>query len=335
MVIGFPHRASAFGGPGSFQTRISAALEEQGWQIVYPEDNILPDVILVVSGTRKLNWLRKCKKKGVRIVHRLDGILWEHRIYSCSLKQKIFAEIYNWLARIIRHIFADIVVYQSNFIKECWHRKYGKASCDETVIYNAVNLSEFFPRSNLKENFVPRLLCVEGTIPSSQAHVQPLIFLSQRLYDLGLISKTTVYGHVEKEAYNKLSSAENIELAGILPRDKMSQQLQKAIYLALEVNPPCPNSVIEALAAGIPVIGFDTGSLKELVVPEAGVIVPYGADPWKLEMPDLKPLEEAAIKVLNDWQKFSDGARKIAEERFALNNMVEKYLDVFQNRNLN
>ena len=56
MIIGFPNKATARGGPGSFQTRISMALKEQGWKIVYPEDNILPDVILVVAGTRKLNW---------------------------------------------------------------------------------------------------------------------------------------------------------------------------------------------------------------------------------------------------------------------------------------
>lgn len=329
MIIGFPHKAPACGGPGSFQTRITIALEEQGWKIVYPEDNILPDVILVVGGTRKLNWLRKCKKKDVRIVHRLDGILWEHRVCSCSLKEKIVSEAYNWISRIIRHMFADIVVYQSQFIEDCWHKRYGKASCEETVIYNAVNLSEFYPRSDSKDKSVPRLLCIEGSILSSPAHIQPLIFLSKRLYDLGLISKTVVCGYVGNEGHNKLSSVAKIELAGVLPREKIPQILQNAVYLVLEVNPPCPNSVIEALAAGIPVIGFDTGSLKELVAPEAGVIVPYGgANPWKLEVPDLEPLEEAAMKVLNNWQEYSRGARKIAEERFELNNMVEKYLDV-------
>ena len=57
-----------------------------------------------------------------------------------------------------------------------------------------------------------------------------------------------------------------------------------------EVNPPCPNSVIESLACGLPVIGFDSGSLKELVTDDAGCIVPYGSNPWKLETPDISAL---------------------------------------------
>ncbi|MAG85803.1 MAG: hypothetical protein CMB97_00080 [Flavobacteriaceae bacterium] len=328
MIIGFPNKATARGGPGSFQTRISMALKEQGWKIVYPEDNILPDVILVVAGTRKLNWLRKCKKKGVRIVHRLDGLWWSHRIRPCSLRKKIVAEICNWISRIIRHVFADVVIYQSHFVKDWWHRKYGKASCEETVIYNAVNLSEFYPRSDSKDKSAPRLLCIGSTMLSSPPYIQPPIFLSKRLCDLGLISKTVVYGDAEKEGYDKLSSTAEIELAGILPREKIPQILQNAVFLVLEVNSACPNAVIESLAAGIPVIGFDTGALKELVPPEAGVIVPYGADYWKLEMPDLESLEKAAIKVLKNWQEYSDGARKFAEERFGLDKMVEKYISL-------
>jgi len=328
MIIGLPHKPPRTGGPGSFQTRICRALEKRGWKIVYPKDNVLPNVILVVGGTRKLSWLRKCKKKGTRIVHRLDGILWQHKVSSCSLKIKIVSEAYNWLSRIIRNIFADTVIYQSQFIMDCWHRQYGKASCKETVIYNAVSLSEFCLGSDSQDNSLPKLLCVEGSILSGPAYIQPLIFLSKRLYDLGLISGTVVYGHIERGGYNKLSSSATLKLAGVIPREQIPHILRNAVYLVLEVNPPCPNSVIEALAAGIPVIGFDTGALAELVPPEAGIIVPYGADPWRLDVPDLESLESAAIKVLKNWQEYSKGARKIAEERFNLDNMVEKYISV-------
>lgn len=326
LCLGFPHHPSNIGGPGSFQTRISKALEKRGWKIVYPEDNVLPDVILVVGGTRKLSWLRKCKKKGTKIVHRLDGLFWQHRVSSYSLKTKIVSEIYNWLSRTIRNIFADTVIYQSQFIRDCWHRQYGKASCEETVIHNAVSLSEFCPGSDSQDNSLPKLLCIEGSIHSSPAYTEPLIFLTKRLYDLGLISGSVVYGCIEQEGYNKLSSIATIELAGAIPREQIPHVLRNAVFLVLEVNPPCPNSVIEALASGIPVIGFDTGALRELVSPEAGIVVPYGGDPWKLHTPDVSRLEAAALQVLAKWDEFSSGARQLAEDRYSLDEMVDKYL---------
>jgi hypothetical protein len=59
-----------------------------------------------------------------------------------------------------------------------------------------------------------------------------------------------------------------------------------------------------ALASGIPVTGFDIGSLAELVPPEAGRLVPYGSDPYAMGMPDIRGLEDAAVQVLSGWERF-------------------------------
>jgi glycosyltransferase involved in cell wall biosynthesis len=101
-----------------------------------------------------------------------------------------------------------------------------------------------------------------------------------------------------------------------------------------EVNPPCPNSVIEAMACGLPVIGFDSGALKELVSESAGCIVPYGANPWKLETPDISALAESAGQVLEKQDQLPlagtmrAAARKRAEAEFSLDKMVDSYLKV-------
>ena len=57
-----------------------------------------------------------------------------------------------------------------------------------------------------------------------------------------------------------------IEWLGVVPGDKIPYYNRSAhMYFSAELNPPCPNSVIEALACGLPVVGYDTGSLQELV----------------------------------------------------------------------
>jgi glycosyltransferase involved in cell wall biosynthesis len=100
------------------------------------------------------------------------------------------------------------------------------------------------------------------------------------------------------------------------------------LLFSAEVNPPCPNSVIEALACGLPVIGFNTGSLSEIIQGDAGRLVPYGANEWKLEKPDIPSLASAAVDVLEDQPHFRNSARKQAESIFSLDKMVDEYLKV-------
>ena len=98
------------------------------------------------------------------------------------------------------------------------------------------------------------------------------------------------------------------------------------VLFAGDVHPACPNSVIEALACGLPVVAYDTGALPELVGPEAGRIAPYGADAWKLETPDVDGLVEATKEVVDEQLRFRAGARAQAEEQFGLERMVDGYL---------
>jgi glycosyltransferase involved in cell wall biosynthesis len=94
-----------------------------------------------------------------------------------------------------------------------------------------------------------------------------------------------------------------------------------------DLHPACPNSVIEALACGLPVVAYDTGSLAELITPEAGVVAPYGGNPWKLEPPVVAPLARGLAQVLENQEKFRTGARARAESAFSVQVMMERYLE--------
>jgi glycosyltransferase involved in cell wall biosynthesis len=113
------------------------------------------------------------------------------------------------------------------------------------------------------------------------------------------------------------------------PREHIPWLMRSShLLFSAEINPPCPNSVIEALACGLPVVGFDTGSLSELVEGNAGRLAPYGADPWKLQPPDIPALGEAATEVLQDQDRFRKLARERAESAFDVETMVDEYLKV-------
>jgi glycosyltransferase involved in cell wall biosynthesis len=118
-----------------------------------------------------------------------------------------------------------------------------------------------------------------------------------------------------------------VQFSGVVPRERIPAIDRSAhLYFSAEVNPPCPNAVIEALACGTPVLGFDTGALAELVGPGAGQVVPYGGSPWELDAPDLDALAEAARAILLNQASFREAARRHAETHFGLDAMVEAYL---------
>ncbi len=330
-IIGFPGPPQPHGGPGSFQKRLTRALEERGWEIAYPKSGIRPDVILVIAGSPKLVWLWRCRRAGTRIVHRLDGFNWRHRYVGASWKHRFLASWRNFLVRLIRRHFADHVVYQSEFVKNRWYEVCGPAPCRETIIHNGIDLDEFCPKENAGGDRLPNLVCVEGSVEDSPAYLKPLEFLAQRLAELNLVNETLVCGAYagdlsdEEEAVQK---KRRIRFLGRLDRNDMPEIYRNALYLVLEVQPPCPNSVVESLASGAPVIGFDTGSLFELIGEEAGRVVPYGADAWKMEVPDFTALEPVAKAILSDFSTFSNAARSRAVERFGIDEMVSRYLEV-------
>lgn len=328
MIVGFPHPPPRRGGPGTFQTLIEKALEKKGWKVVYPQDGVTPDVIFLVGGTKKIGWLWRNKRRGVPIVVRLAGLNWLHRIVRVGIKEYLLNVVRNIVLRSIRRFFADAVVYQSEFAANWWRKDCGGSVKNEAIIHNAVDLDQFKPERSLPAP--PRyLLCAEGTVDYSPYAVDLINYLSDQLNKSSNCKGVLVFGGFQNPALiHKLNPG--IDYRGRVEREKMSSVYKNAVYLSLDVNATCPNAVIEALASGIPVIGLDTGALKEIVPLEAGLVVDYGANPWKGEKPKMASLLDAAQKVLEDWGKYAQGARNFAEKNYDVKDMTDRYISILQ-----
>ncbi|OGO65277.1 MAG: hypothetical protein A2029_07615 [Chloroflexi bacterium RBG_19FT_COMBO_47_9] len=149
----------------------------------------------------------------------------------------------------------------------------------------------------------------------------------------------SVYGHkLEGMVVGRVSAAlqrlwkgnplVQVSFSGQVPAEKVPELDRSAhVLYAADLNAACPNSVIEALACGLPVVSFDTGALAEIVTMDAGKLVAYGGDPWQLDSPDINGLAEAANIIINNQASFRAAARKRAEEAFGLGPMVEGYLE--------
>lgn len=324
-------RVHGVGGMVSFLDKFSTGARARGVQVTTDAADLPYEAALVIGGTRALGRLYRMRKRGVRLVQRLDGINWIHKVRPISFKHSLRAEYGNLNLALIRRFLAEKIVYQSEFSQRWWDRRFGQLRTPASVVYNAVDLENYAPGARPSED-VYRLLVVEASMGGGyESGLENAIRLGEMLAARGWPMEVMVVGQVSPSLQAKWSAQSSVPIrwAGLV-RHAEIPDLDRSAHLLFsgDIHPACPNSVIEALACGLPVISFDTGSLSELVTPEAGFIAAYGSDFWKLEPPDMAGLAAGAEQVLKDWPKYSAGARRRAEAAFGLDAMVDRYLDV-------
>jgi glycosyltransferase involved in cell wall biosynthesis len=314
----------------SFQAKLTAGLRARNIETTFDVNDISSDAILVVGGTRQLGALRAAKRRGIPVVQRLDGMNWLHRHVRTGLRHWLRAELGNRLLVTIRNQVATRIVYQSQFVEEWWQRIYGKGPAHR-IIHNGIDLQSFVPKTAARSADIPiTILMVEGNLTGG--------------YELGLKSAIELVEQLQKDRKVQLKVAGAIEIkdqekwnamsqvpitwVGVIPNEQIPALIRSAHLLySSDINAACPNSVIEALACGLPVLAFDTGALKELVTQDAGRVVSYGGDPWKLDPPDIAGLARGAEEILQNLPAFQKGARARAESAFDLDKMVDAYIE--------
>jgi glycosyltransferase involved in cell wall biosynthesis len=260
---------------------------------------------------------------------------WLHTVKKMPLAAYLKSELNNQTLAFIRLSLASHIIYQSDFSRDWWQDEFGKTTKAVKVVYNGVDLSQYKPQGPEKppeDHF--RLLLVEGHLNlTSGQGLETAVWLTKALKkDYGLTVEMMVVGDVEdalKAHIHSIAPDLWINWRGIVPPSLIPSIDRSAhVMFSADLNAACPNSVIEALACGLPVVAYDTGALNELVQGDAGEVVPYGANYWQLEEPIIPPLADACARILKNNEHFRSSARRHAEEVFGLDRMVESYLEV-------
>jgi len=326
LRVGFPHPPSQEGGPGTFQSNLENFLKKKGCQIVYPWEDISPDIILVVAGTKRIIWLILNKLKGKRIIHRLDGINWKHKKMKVSSFFFLKSIIQNLLMNFIRSFLADHVVYQSKFVKEWWSNEFGDLSKPSSIIVNGSNFSLADTSKEFKGEKIT-VTCVEGTIQNDFVTISLIRSLEEQCKANPVIESIEIFGRYDLDVKEEFRDTK-VCFKGIVPRVEMESKLleKKRIFFLLELNPPCPNSMIEALCLGIPCLGFDSGSFDDLLS-GAGLVIPFTGNVWDLELPETNQIKEKLNKIISDYDQFRKKAINVSKN-YSLKTMCQSYLDL-------
>jgi len=143
--------------------------------------------------------------------------------------------------------------------------------------------------------------------------IEALGSLSGRVPDLLLVS--VGQGSPETGGLPHLS-------LGSVSTDDMLATIYSAadLFVAPSLQDNLPNTVLESLACGTPVVGFKTGGLPDMVRSgSTGALVPTG---------DVRSLSEAIVSLLNDQSLrsgLSNECRRIAVSEYALHHQAERY----------
>jgi glycosyltransferase involved in cell wall biosynthesis len=321
------------GGPGSFVAKFTAGARARGVDVTFDLHDPHLSAALVISGSRDLPRLFALRRRGVPVVQRLDGINWIYRKNPVSLKHSLRSQYSNLLLSSIRRFVASGIVYQSEFSHRWWDDWYGALNKPHTVIHNGVDLQTYAPQAGrVPETGKIRLLVVEGSMGGGyEGGLTNAVQLAHALATrISTPLELVIVGAVPAALQTHWTQKSTIPITwmGTVAQNQIPAILTSAHALfSADVHPACPNSVIEALACGVPVVAYDTGSLTELVTPQAGAIVPYGSNPWDLDAPDVEGLATATVRVLEHNPEFRRGARLRAESALGLDTMVTRYLD--------
>ena len=325
-------QASNVGGVTSFQRKLAAGLARRGVQVCYDLGDMPYEAVLLTGGTRQLLGLWQTKRCGIPIVQRLDGVNWIHRQRRTGWRHYLRAEYGNRLLALVRARIASRIVYQSEFVRGWWEDWFGAGRVLSVVIHNGVDLQMYSPGGQIA-NSLYRLLIVEGSLGGGyEMGLEWAVRLAELLTEKHKFPmELMVVGRLSPDLQSAWQTRSRVPIlwAGTVPGERIPEIDRSAhLLFSADLNSACPNSVIEALACGLPVVAFSTGALPELVIRDAGRLVPYGGNPWRIDPPDLPGLAAAAAQILQDLPRFRAAARARAVDAFSLERMVDKYLEV-------
>ena len=171
----------------------------------------------------------------------------------------------------------------------------------QTLIYNGVELSSLQPSSQVERRRNPDPIGVEAlradlnlnpnalligivTRITPEKGIHLLIEATAKLKASPSVQLLVVGGpYFPKDAEyidslkiqaKKLGVADRVIFTGFLEDTGAIISLLDVVLLASTIPEACPRTIIEAMAAGVPVIATPLGGSKELVTSETGILVP-------------------------------------------------------------
>ncbi len=279
---------------------------------------------------KSINYL---KKSNIPVILNQNGVFYSGW-YNGNWKKKNLEMSY------IYHR-ADFVFWQSKFCKKCADKFLGRRKGPGEVLYNSVDTKVFIPKSkNLIGNNKTFNFLITGKISLA---LEYRVIAAIKGLDLaikkGLNANLILAGELDKKVLincktllDQLNISQRFSYIGRYSQKNAPMIYQKGdAYIMLKYKDPCPNTVIEAMSCGLPVLYSKSGGLPELISQECGIGLQV-RESWEKGdiVPKYSDIADGMLKIYENHKKFSKNARNLAVKKFDLKFWIERHAIIFE-----
>ena len=237
-----------YGGGHQFLRALWTELDRRGF--VLENNTIAPDTPACLYNSFNFDFdrLRRFRRSGCRMVHRVDGPIGVYRGDDDGTDRRIWQ---------INHDLSDATIFQSQYSLRR-HQDLGLTFVNPTVIHNAADPAVFNSagRAAFSRSRPTRLVAVSWSDNPNKG-AETYAWLEQRLdwrrFELTFVGRSRV-------AFERIRT-----VPPVAPEELAVLLREHDIFVTASRHESCSNSLIEALSCGLPAIHVDSGSNRELV----------------------------------------------------------------------
>ena len=313
-------RAGSLGGPLVKVKRLRQYFPEHRWRynLVYALSNApyLPKPAL-----------ESLRRRRIPIVLNQNGVFYPGWYAGDWRRQNaIMAEAYHRAS----HVF-----WQSDFCRRAADRFLGTRAGRGEVLFNAIDVKHFSP--SVEPALRPFTFLVTGKIGRHLGYrLESTIAGLAHARRAGLEAKLAVAGWIEdigaaREMAERHGVASAVKFSGPYSQEEAPEVYRQAdAYVMTKYLDPCPNTVLEAMACGLPVLYSASGGVPELVGPEAGVGLPLPEDWDRVHFPEPTAVGEGMLRIAGMAATMGAAARERALQLFDLERWIDRHRTVFR-----
>lgn len=270
-----------------------------------------------MSFYRKLMVFRLAKIKGLKVIVHLHGSMFE-MFYeqSSTVGRRLIASVFNG---------ADAVIVLS----DTWRQFLSRVSNNERtyVLYNTSSVGRFRPDKGADEKIVITCMGRLGSRKGTYDLIEAFARVSSRVPAAELVLGGDGALHEVQRFVEEKRIADRVRILGWVVGEEKRRVFERAdVYVLPSYNEGLPGSIVEAMAAGAPIISTPVGGIPEAVVDgENGFLVQPG---------DVDRLSERLLQLCNDEplrRTMGERSRHYVEAKFDTASAVERLIGIYGN----